>query len=85
MRVELNQQKNGLLGAHLPLHEIDGRGRGLVVDRLHPFLGERAGVLDGLLADLAPTRLLGRIVSGCRLALSTPRGPNVSRNSGSRG
>ena len=34
----------------------------LVVDRLHPFRIERAGILDLLLADLAPTRLHGRIV-----------------------
>ena len=53
----------------LPLHEVDGRGRGLVVDRLHPLLGERAGVLDGLLADLAEARIDGRVVLVGRLAL----------------
>ena len=53
----------------LPLHEVDGGGRGLVVDRLHALLGERAGVLDGLLADLAEARIDRRIVPVGRLAL----------------
>ena len=52
----------------LPLHEVDGRGRGLVVDRLHALLGQRAGVLDGLLADLAEARIDGGIVAVGRLA-----------------
>ena len=34
----------------------------LLVDRLHPPFGERAGVLDFLLADLAVMRIDGRIV-----------------------
>ncbi len=33
------------------------RRGGLVVDRLHPLLGQRAGVLDALLADRARTGL----------------------------
>ena len=50
----------------LALHEIDGRGRRLIVDRLHALLGERAGVLDRLLADLAEARIDRRIVDvGC--------------------
>ena len=53
----------------LPLHEVDGGGRGLVVDRLHALLGQRAGVLDGLLADLAEARIDGRVVHVGRLAL----------------
>ncbi len=36
--------------------------------RLHALPGERAGVLDGLLADAAPARLLGRVVAVGRLA-----------------
>ena len=47
----------------LALHEIDRRGRGLVVDRLHALLGERTGVLDGLLADLAEARIDRGIVA----------------------
>ena len=69
----------------LTLHEIDGGGRRLVVDRLHPLLGQRAGVLDGLPADSAPARLLGRIVVIDALQRSTPRGPKACRNAGSRG
>ena len=59
-RVEPDEER--LARGLLPLHEVDGRGRGLVVDRLHALLGERAGVLDGLLADLAEARIDGRIV-----------------------
>ena len=54
--------KERLVPGVLPLHEVDGRGRGLVVDRLHALLGERAGVLDGLLADLAEARIDGGVV-----------------------
>ena len=49
----------------LPLHVVDRGGGGLIVDRLHPLLGERAGVLDGLLADLAEARVFGGVVT-CR-------------------
>src|SRR5262245_20269859 len=45
----------------------DGGGR-LVVDRLHALPGKRAGVLDGLLADTAPARVLGRVIAIRRLA-----------------
>ena len=41
----------------LPLHEIDRGPRGFIVDRLHALLGERAGILDFLLADLAEARV----------------------------
>ena len=68
MRVALNQTEERLAGRLLPLHEVDGRGRGLVVDRLHALLGERAGVLDGLLADLAEARIDRRVVTVGRLA-----------------
>ena len=42
---------------------------GLVVDRFHALLGERAGVLDGLLADLAEARIDGGVVLVGRLGL----------------
>ena len=42
--------------------ELERVGQDLVVDRLHPLRIERAGVLDLLLADLAPARLDGRVV-----------------------
>ncbi len=43
-------------------HVVDGRRRRFVVDRLHPFFGDCAGVLDRLLADLAEARLDRRII-----------------------
>ena len=46
----------------LPLDEVDGRGDELVVAGLHALLGERARVLDLLLANLAPARLDGLVV-----------------------
>ena len=33
-------------GLDLPLHKVDGGAGRLVVDRLHPFVRQRAGVLD---------------------------------------
>ena len=39
------------VGLVLALDEIDARAGGLVVDGLHPLLGQRSGVLDALLAD----------------------------------
>ena len=59
----------------LPLHVVDGRGRCLVVDRLHALLGQRARVLDGLLADLAEARIDGGIVAvGCLAFQDAARG-----------
>ena len=46
----------------LPLHEVDRGPRGFIIDRLHALLGERAGILDLLLADLAEARIDRRIV-----------------------
>jgi hypothetical protein len=46
----------------LPLDEVLGRRRRLVVDRLHALLRERAGVLDSLLAHAPPAWLFGRVV-----------------------
>ena len=54
--------KEGLARGMLPLHVVDRRGGGLVVDGLHPLLGERAAVRDDLLADLAETRIDGRVI-----------------------
>ena len=58
-----------LAGGVLALHVVDRGGGGLVVDRLHPLLGQRAGVFDRLLADLAEARIDGRIVLVGGLAL----------------
>ena len=43
------------------LDELEGEVADLVVHRFHPLGTERAGVLDLLLADLAPARHLGRV------------------------
>jgi hypothetical protein len=51
--------EKGRICPHLPLHEVDGRGRGLIVDRFHALAGKRTGIFDGLLADAAPARLFG--------------------------
>ena len=58
---EFTQTKNGLL-VFLPLDEIHGSIGDVVVDRHHPRLGERAGVLTDLLADFAEARIDRRIV-----------------------
>ena len=50
------------LGVVLAADEVQRGGRGLVVDGLHPLLGQRPGVLDALLADASVLGLLGRIV-----------------------
>src|SRR5918994_2957632 len=42
----------------LALDEVDARLNRLVVDRLHPLLGERPGVLDPLLAEGPVARIL---------------------------
>ena len=44
------------------VHELERVVEDLVVHGLHPLRIERAGVLDLLLADLAPARLHGRVV-----------------------
>ena len=69
MRVRVEPAEERLARGVLPLHEVDRRGGGLVVDRFHPLLGQRAGVLDGLLADLAEARVDGGVVLVGGLAL----------------
>ena len=61
MCVVLNQTKNGVLGRVLAIDEVDRVLEHLVVDRLHPLLRQRPGVLDPLLADPAPA-LIRRVV-----------------------
>src|SRR5580704_6559413 len=59
---EVEPYKEGLAVVVLPLDKVFGGGSKLVVAGLHPLLGERAGVLDPLFADAAPTLLLRRVV-----------------------
>ena len=70
--------KNGVSACDLPVDEVDGGGRGLVVDGLHALAGQRAGVLDGAvgggLDDAARAELLAegrvlRVVEVLRLLL----------------
>ena len=84
MWVVFTQQKNGLPAAVLALDEVAGRVDELVVAGLHPLLGQRARVLDPLLADAAPARVLRRVVLVVAQQWRTPRGPNRSRNAGNR-
>jgi hypothetical protein len=65
-RVEPDEER--LARRLLSLHVVDRRGRGLVVDGFHPLLGQRTGILDGLLADLAEPRIDRGIVAIGRLA-----------------
>src|SRR4029450_11940695 len=54
--------EKGLAGGVLALDPILGGGHDLIIAGLHALLGERAGVLDLLLAYPAPARLLGGVV-----------------------
>ena len=42
---EVHPDEERLAGLVLPLDEVHGPGGDVVVDRLHPLLGQRAGVL----------------------------------------
>jgi hypothetical protein len=53
----------------LPLHEIDGARRRIVVDRFHPLLRQRPGILHDLFANLAETRVDCRVVRKGGLAI----------------
>ena len=63
----LYQTKNGFAALVWRCDEVDRSSRRFIVDGLHPFAGERAGVLNGLFADLAPARVHGRVVPVGRL------------------
>jgi hypothetical protein len=69
----------------LPPHEVDGCGRGLIIDRLHALLGERSGVLDGLLSDLAETLIDRGVVAIGRLAPQHAARPEFGAVAGSFG
>ena len=52
------------------VHELEREIENFVVHRLHPLRIERAGVLDLLLADLAPARHHGRVIRVGRPAVN---------------
>ena len=66
---EVHPDKGWLAGLVLPLNEVHRTGSDVVIDRLHPLLGQRAGVLAHLLADLAEARIHRRIVHSRGLAI----------------
>ncbi len=69
MCVVFTQQKNGLRLLCWRWMKSDAALDELVVARLHPLPRQRARVLDPLLADAAPARVLLRVVLVRRLAL----------------
>src|SRR4030095_16307108 len=59
---EIHPDEEWLVRILLSLDEISGSIRSVVVDGLHPLLGQRTGVFTLLLADLAEARINRRIV-----------------------
>ena len=55
--------KERTVGLRLTLDKVDGSARSLIVNRLHAFLGQRAGVFNGLFADAPEARIDGWIVT----------------------
>ena len=66
---EVEPAEERLIRRVLALDEILGRGGELVVAGLHALPCERTRVLDGLLTDAAPARLLGRVILVRRVAV----------------
>ena len=62
MREEFHQTKNGLSAFTALSMNVERPGGDFFVHRLHALPGERTGVLDRLLADLAEARVIGGIV-----------------------
>ena len=74
MWVVLTQQKKGVPAPCWRRMKSFGGVDELVVAGLHALLGQGPGVLDALLADPPPARLLGRIVLlGCPAVQDAPR------------
>ena len=78
IRVELNQTQNGFRSL-LALSCSRARRRGTRRRRFHPFLGERAGVVDVCLPRPKRGSSAGVSVSVAS-HLSTPRGPKSWRS-----
>src|SRR5215468_3141182 len=66
---EVHPKEERLTGRGLVLDVLDGTGCDVIVDRLHPLLRQRAGVVDGLLAEPAEARVDRRVVPVGRLAV----------------
>ena len=74
---EVHPDEGRLAGLVLPLDEVHGALGDVVVDRLHPLLGQRTGVLADLLADLAEARIDRRIVRVRGLAVHHAARPKL--------
>ena len=61
--------------------EVERSIQKLLIDRLHSFLVERAGILAILLAPFAEAGVLSGVSTVVAVHLSTPRGPNLTLNS----
>ena len=61
--------EEGLVGLLGTLHEVEGLGGDFFVDGFHALLGQRAGVLDRLLADFAEARIIRRVIHVRRVAV----------------
>ena len=64
--------EEGLALVHGGPHECFGRVEELLVHRLHPLRGQRASVLDALLADHAEAGILGRVLLRRRPGVHDP-------------
>ena len=82
MCVVFTQQKNGLRRLCCRSMKSQAASTNSSSHRLHPLLRQRPRVLDPLLADPAPARVLLRVVLVVAQQWSTPRGPNRSRKFG---
>ncbi len=67
-------EEEGLVRLGLLLHPPDRGRRDLLVDGLHALLGQRAGVLDRLLADSAPAGISRRVILVGRHAMQHAAG-----------
>src|SRR5215471_939682 len=74
---EVDPDKDRLAGFLLSLDEVHGPTGDVVVDRHHPRLGQRTGVLANLLADLAEARIHGRVLLVRRLAIQNAARPKL--------
>ena len=82
---EVDPGEEGLSGFRLAPNEVLGALRDVVVDRLHPLLCQRPGVLDDLLPDSTVARVLGRVVHIGRLAIQDAARPVFLSELGVRG
>ena len=69
--------KERTVGLRLTPDKVDGSARGLIVNRLHALLGQRAGVFDGLFADAPEARIDGWIVTVSGSALEHAAWPKT--------